>query len=307
MLTTLSRSNNLITIHQASSMVELDSGASAFSVRSLDNNISGRLALVTGASGGIGAACARALAQQGCDLALHYNLNSEFTSKLVSELRGEFASQTFTAHRADMSNREETQGLITSVLAAHTQRHFSIAILVLNAGLARRIRDIEEISLQDWDDVIQVNCTSPFVLLKHSLDDLGGKMRKARWGRIILIGSISSRGGGINGCHYAASKGALCSMGMNLARVLAPDNITVNCISPALIGDTGMVPAVQPPSQDLSSNDQPHTQSDIGTVLASTIPLGRLGHPSEVANVVLMLAKTGYMTGQEIVLGGGLH
>ncbi|KAA1117423.1 hypothetical protein PGT21_006971 [Puccinia graminis f. sp. tritici] len=231
----------------------------------------------------------------------------EFTSKLVSELRGEFASQTFTAHRADMSNREETQGLITSVLAAHTQRHDSIAILVLNAGLARRIRDIEEISLQDWDDVIQVNCTSPFVLLKNSLDDLGGKMRKARWGRIILIGSISSRGGGINGCHYAASKGALCSMGMNLARVLAPDNITVNCISPALIGDTGMVPAVQPPSQDLSSNDQPHTQLDIGTVLASTIPLGRLGHPSEVANVVVMLAKTGYMTGQEIVLGGGLH
>jgi len=205
-----------------------------------------------------------------------------------------------------MSNREESQGLINAVLEAHKHQK-SIAILVLNAGLARRKRDITDISLQDWDDVIQVNSTSPFILLKSCLDESGGKMRKAQWGRVILMGSISSKGGGINGCHYAASKGALCSMGMNLARVLAPDNITVNCISPALIGDTGMVPAAQALPQDSSSKLGTLTpQADLGTKLASTIPLGRLGHPTEVANLVVMLAKTGYMTGQDILVGGGL-
>ncbi|KAI9615526.1 hypothetical protein H4Q26_011467 [Puccinia striiformis f. sp. tritici PST-130] len=280
-----------------------------FTVRSLDNNPSARLALVTGQGcGGIGSACARALAQEGCDVALHYNTNLESTCELRSELSERYPEGMFTIHRADMSNREETEGLIKTVLEAHKDRHKSISILILNAGLGRRIRDIAEISLQDWDDVIQVNCTSPFILLKNSLDDLGGKMRSAKWGRIVLIGSISSKGGGINGCHYAASKGALCSMGLNLARVLAPDNITVNCISPALIGDTGMVPAVgQPRSQDKTQKlDSDGSSIDTGTQLASTIPLGRLGDPSEVANVVVMLVKTGYMTGQEIVLGGGL-
>ncbi|PLW41412.1 hypothetical protein PCANC_12019 [Puccinia coronata f. sp. avenae] len=286
----------------------VESATSPFLVRPLDNNVSGRLALVTGASGGIGSACARALAHEGFDVALHYNLNSDLIRRLVSELHREFPGQTFTTHRADLGDREESQGLINAVLQAHSKQHKSIAILILNAGLSRRIRDIADISSQDWDDVIQVNCTTPFVLLKTCLDDSGGKMRSAQWGRVILIGSISSRGGGINGCHCAASKGALCSMGMNLARVLAPNNITVNCISPALIGDTGMVPAAQAPPQTFTSaKGEPHnTQPDLGTELASTIPLGRLGHPSEVANVVVMLAKTGYMTGQDIVLGGGL-
>lgn len=286
----------------------VDSASSTFSVRPLDNNVSGRLALVTGASGGIGSACVRALAHEGCHVALHYNSNSEFTKRLASELREGHPGQTFTTHRADMSNREESQGLINAVLEAHKKHQKSIAILVLNAGLGRRIRDITDISLQDWDDVIQVNSTSPFILLKSCLDQSGGRMRNAQWGRVILIGSISSKGGGINGCHYAASKGALCSMGMNLARVLAPDNITVNCISPALIRDTGMVPAAQALPQDLSSKLQGSlmSQSDLGTKLASSIPLGRLGHPTEVANLVIMLAKTGYMTGQDIVVGGGL-
>ncbi|WAQ88696.1 hypothetical protein PtA15_10A115 [Puccinia triticina] len=292
-------------------MAKLDGGTGASWVRPLDNDVSGRLGVVTGASGGIGSACARALAQEGCDLGLHYHSNPDSAAKLASELRAKHPAQTFTLHRANLSNREETQSLISSVLQAHAERHRSISIIVLNAGLARRIRDVADISLQDWEDVIQVNCTSPFILLKSCLDDAGGKMRTARWGRVVLIGSISSKGGGINGCHYAASKGALCSMGLNLARVLAPDNITVNCISPALIGDTGMVPAVQPPRPhgDPTSTGESGTLqlADIGTQLASTIPLGRLGHPSEVANVVVMLAKTGYMTGQEIVLGGGLH
>lgn len=121
-------------------------------------------------------------------------------------------------------------------------KHQAVSILVANAGLGRRIRDIQDITEDDWDEVMEVNARSQFVVTKACLPG----MRRQSWGRIVLVGSISSKGGGINGCHYAATKGALrsvgshqerrvrltlsSSMGQNLATVLAGEGVTVNVV-----------------------------------------------------------------------------
>ena len=115
-------------------------------------------------------------------------------------------------------------------------------------------------------------------------------VKAQRWGRIIFMSSIAGYGGGINGCHYAASKAGLTGMMKNLATRLAEYNISVNDVAPAMIGDTGMIPNAEAIPE-----------------VASTIPLGRLGLPEEVANVVTMLVGTGYMTGQSLLLAGGLR
>lgn len=129
---------------------------------------------------------------------------------------------------ADLTSREATRDLVANLLAlpAVAAKHKAVSILVANAGLGRRIRDIQDIEEVDWDDIMEVNARSQFVVTKAALSG----MRAQRWGRVILVGSIASHGGGINGCHYAASKGALCSMGKNLATVLAAEGITVNIV-----------------------------------------------------------------------------
>ena len=115
-----------------------------------------------------------------------------------------------------------------------------MSILVANAGLGKRIRDIQNIGEDDWDELMEVNSRSQFVVTKSCLP----AMRAQGWGRVLLIGSIASTGGGINGCHYAATKGALSSMGKNLSTVLAGEGITVNTVGdkimkfmPLLTGD----------------------------------------------------------------------
>jgi 3-oxoacyl-[acyl-carrier protein] reductase len=115
-------------------------------------------------------------------------------------------------------------------------------------------------------------------------------MKAQKWGRIVSISSIAAYGAGINGCHYAASKGGLTSLMKNLSSHLAKHNITVNDVAPAMIGSTGMIPG---------------TAAIPGVV--ETIPLQRLGTPEECANVVRMFVTTGYATGQSFLLGGGLR
>ncbi|OCL04573.1 NAD(P)-binding protein, partial [Glonium stellatum] len=100
--------------------------------------------------------------------------------------------------------------------------HKAVSILVANAGLGRRIRGIADIGEEDWDEMVEVNSRSQFVITKAAL----AGMHAQRWGRVILIGSIASRGSGLNGCHYAATKGALSSMGLSLATLLASKGIT---------------------------------------------------------------------------------
>lgn len=108
-----------------------------------------------------------------------------------------------------------------------------MSILVANAGVGRRIRDVADIGEDDWDEMMEINSRSQFVVTKAAL----AGMRAQKWGRVVLMGSIASRGSGLNGCHYAASKGALTAMGQNLARLVAPEGVTVNIVSQQSGGD----------------------------------------------------------------------
>lgn len=161
-------------------------------------------------------------------------------------------------------------------------------ILIANAGHGKRIVNIIDIPLEEFEYTLSVNLRAPFLLTKLCVPH----MQAQKWGRIIYMGSIAGHGGGINGCHYAASKAGLMGMAKNLALKLGKDGISVNDVAPAMIGGTGMIP---------DSRVLEGTPGDV-----KGIPVGRLGTTGEVANVVGMLCRTGYLTGQSIVLGGGL-
>ncbi|KAH7165266.1 short chain dehydrogenase [Dactylonectria macrodidyma] len=275
-----------------------------FHLQTANNEIRGRLALVTGASGGIGSACARALAAEGCDVVLHYSSSKEKAEAIAKELRASYPSQLFVSVPADLSNREATRNLVPSILTHEevASKHKTISILVANAGLGRRIRDVQDIEEDDWDQMMEINSRSQFVVTKGCL----AGMRAQGWGRVILVGSIASRGGGINGCHYAATKGALSAMGLNLSTLLAPEGITVNIVLPAMIGATGMIPEPKASTWKSNTDMEALRTTDPGLAIVGSVPVHRLGLPEEVANAVLLMAKTGYMTGQEIILSGGL-
>ncbi|KAF5719993.1 3-oxoacyl-reductase [Fusarium globosum] len=273
-------------------------------LQTIDNNLKGRLALVTGSSGGIGSAVARAFAAQGCDVGLHYSSSKEKADKLAQELSETYPSQLFVPVHADLSQRESTRALVPSLLSQDvvSSKHKTVSILVANAGLGRRIRDVAEIGEDDWDEMMEVNSRSQFVVTKACL----AGMRQQGWGRVILVGSIAARGSGLNGCHYAASKGALTSMGQNLATLLAPEGVTVNIVSPAMIGSTGMIPPPISETWNKGCDLEELKKTDPGLAIAASIPVHRLGSPNEVCEAIIMLARNGYMTGQDILLSGGL-
>lgn len=131
----------------------------------------------------------------------------EKADALAAELKGKHPNQLFVTVAADLTSRDSTRNLVPSVLA-HPDvagKHKAVSILVANAGIGRRIRDVKDIEEDDFDIIMEVNCRSQFVVTKACL----AGMREQNWGRVILVGSIAGHGGGLNGCHYAASKGAL--------------------------------------------------------------------------------------------------
>ncbi|CAG8406688.1 unnamed protein product [Penicillium salamii] len=245
------------------------------------NELQGRLALITGASGGIGAACARQLAQHGVHLALTYSTNLASMNTIVAEIQSANAGKSLriSIHQVDVGSGDQIQAMFRDIDANHGQRP---DILVSNAGYGKRIPDVSEISLEEFDYTMNINLRASFILVKGVVEH----MKDQKWGRIIFMSSIAAQGGGINGCP---SKGGLTGMMKNLSTRLAEYNISVNDVAPAMIGDTGMLSSA----------------AAFPEVVAS-VPLKRLGTPEETANVVTMLAKTGYMTGQSLLLAGGL-
>ncbi|KAK3396745.1 hypothetical protein B0T20DRAFT_242626 [Sordaria brevicollis] len=270
----------------------------------VDNEIKGKLVLITGASGGIGAAIARRLWALGARLVLTYSSSPDKMDDLEKELYDAFCDGQ-TAHdsstnrmlgnatllpmsnvKCDLSSPEDIERLFSNFQLIHGQP--GPDILISNAGYGKRIPSILDISLEEFDKMININLRAAFLLCKLALPH----MIQRNWGRIIFVSSISAQGGGINGCHYAASKAGLTGLMKNLARKHAGQGITVNDVAPAMIGDTGMIP------------DEKFVEGTPGDV--KNIPVGRLGTTEEVGNVVEMLCKTGYMTGQSILLSGGL-
>ena len=157
-----------------------------------------------------------------------------------------------------------------------------VAVLVNNAGIARP-QPLDQITEQNWDEVLAVNLKSVFLVTQAVLP----AMRAARWGRIINLSSVAAQTGGVVGPHYAASKAGIHGLTHSYAALLAKEGITVNAIAPALI-ETEMM------------RDNPRATPAL-------IPVGRFGTVDEVADVVVMLATNGYITGQTINVNGGWY
>ncbi|RYP31625.1 hypothetical protein DL767_005632 [Monosporascus sp. MG133] len=204
----------------------------------VDNEIKGRLALITGASGGIGAACARDLWGEGVSLALTYFRNRQSIDILVEELtKSDATGRKITVHRVDTGSPDAIAELFDEIKAQHGQA--GPDILISNAGHGKAFRGILDVSLEEFDHTININLRASFILTKLSIPH----MEAQGWGRIIFISSIAAIGGGINACQYAASKAGLSGMMKNLAMKHARFGITVNDLAPAMIGGTVIQPS----------------------------------------------------------------
>ena len=246
--------------------------------------LSGNVALVTGASRGIGAAIAQELANEGADVAVGYESDEDAASGVVSRI--ERAGRRVVAVGGDLRNPAAVERICD-------EAEYSLGplgVLVSNAGIAPR-QQLEEISVGDWDEVMEVNLRPAFLLAKR----LAPGMRKRGWGRIIFVSSVAAFTGGLVGPHYTASKAALIGLTRSLAASLAPHGVTVNAVAPALIEGGGTLPGgsdVEGPTHER---------------LASRIPVGRLGRPEEVAQAVCSLVINPFITAQTVSVDGGMH
>ncbi len=239
-------------------------------------SLEGKIALVTGASRGIGRAGAIALAKAGVDVAVNFHTREADAKGVCSNIEG--LGRRAIAVKADVSKSAEVESMVGTV-----ERELgTIDILVNNAGIVRR-RPFDQLSEKDWDDVLAVNLKSVFLVTRLVLSH----MRARRWGRIINLSSVAAQTGGVVGPHYAASKAGILGLTHSYASLLSKEGVTVNAIAPALI-DTEMV----------SGNPN---------VSSSLIPVGRFGDVDEVASVIVMLAQNGYITGQTINVNGGWY
>jgi 3-oxoacyl-[acyl-carrier protein] reductase len=240
-------------------------------------DLTGMTALVTGASGGIGSAVAKALAAQGARVALS-GTREDALKAVAADLPHDPVILP-----CNLGDREAVDGLIPRAIEALGQ----LDILVNNAGVTRdnlvmRMKD------EEWDDVIRINLEAAFRLIRAA----SKPMMKARFGRIITITSVVGATGNPGQANYAASKGGLTAMSKALAQELASRSITVNCVAPGFI--------TSPMTDGL-----PEAQKE---ALLSRIPLGALGEGTDIAAGVVYLASrdAGYVTGQTLHINGGM-
>ena len=236
-----------------------------------------RVALVTGASGGIGQAIARGLAAEGATVTLAYGSHAEPAEKLAEELVA--AGGIAMAIGADLSRPDAPDELIDSV----ESQLGAVEVLVPAAGLGRR-QTLEEVSIEDFDEMLAVNLRAPFRLAQRTVPG----MRERGFGRVLFFSSVAAFTGGVVGPHYAASKAGLHGLTHFLASRLASSGVTVNALAPALITETRMLPG--DPEE-----------------LRARVPVGRLGRPEEVADLALAILRNPYMTNQVVGLDGGIY
>jgi len=243
-----------------------------------DINYAGQIALVTGATRGIGAAIANELASRGVKV-----IGTATTQEGANRIGAALAASGGKGVVLDVNDVSALDALVEGILAAYG----GLQILVNNAGITRdglamRLKD------DDWDAVIDTNLKAVFRLSRAVVKP----MMKQRYGRIVSITSVVGASGNAGQANYAAAKAGLAGMGRALARELGSRNITVNCVAPGFI-DTDMTASL------------PEAQQK---ALLGQIPLGHLGKPHDVAHAVAFLAspQASYITGQELHVNGGM-
>lgn len=239
-------------------------------------DITGRVALVTGGNRGIGRAIGMALARAGADIGFCY-LAREDEAREARQAIESLGRRVFVA-RADVSVAADVARLVDGVEHALGP----IDIVVNNAGLIRP-QPIEDITEGDWDEIVDINLKSAFLVTQAVV----GGMRARRWGRIINLSSVAAQLGGVVGPHYAAAKAGMFGLTHSYAGLLAKEGVTANVIAPALVA-TEMV----------TSN--PRARPDL-------LPVGRFGNVEEVAEIAVLLAGNGYITGQTYNVNGGWY
>lgn len=240
-------------------------------------NLDGKVALVTGAAGGLGSAIARSLYAAGATVVL-----SGRRVEILNTLAKELGDRAYVV-TSDLKDKESVQGLVAAV----AEKAGAVSILVNNAGLTRdnlfmRMKD------EELDEVLDVNLKAPFYLSRAVMRP----MMKARWGRIINISSIVGVTGNPGQANYCASKAGIIGLSKSLAQEVASRNITVNCIAPGFI-ESDMTDVL------------PDAQKE---ALLAGIPQGRMGKPEDIASAVLYLAseEASYVTGQTLHVNGGM-
>jgi 3-oxoacyl-[acyl-carrier protein] reductase len=244
------------------------------------SGLEGRIALVTGASQGIGRACALALAKAGATVALAAR-NEAKLADVAAEI--EAAGGKAAAFALDVANEESIKAGAKAIL----ERFGKVEILVNNAGITRDGL-VLRMKRADWDDVVATNLTGAFLLTQALLS----AMLRNRWGRIINVSSVVGRTGQAGQVNYAATKAGLIGMTRALAREVAARGITVNAVAPGYI-ETPMTAVL----------DEKHTAA-----MLTQIPLGRAGTDADIAQAVLYLASegAGYVTGHVLDVNGGM-
>ena len=243
-------------------------------------SLEGHIALVTGASQGIGRACALELARAGAAVALAARSESKM-AEVVNEITA--ASGKAAAFRIDVANEDEIKAGVKAAMA-----HFGkIDILVNNAGITRD-QLVMRMKRTDWDDVLATNLSGAYLCIQAVI---GGMMRQ-RWGRIINIASINGQIGQAGQANYAASKAGLIGLTMAVAREVGSRNITVNAVAPGYI-ETAM------------TSELP---AELKETMMKMVPLGRAGTDADVARAVRFLASddASYITGHVLNVNGGM-
>src|SRR5262245_6370532 len=242
----------------------------------MSTDLTGKRAIVTGASRGIGKGIAIALAKAGCDVAVNYLSKETEANATVEAIRA--LGRRSIAVGGDVSNADDVKRVVQTSEAGIGPTD----ILVNNAGRVM-VEGIDQMSEASWEDIMRVNLTSMFLMTQAVLPG----MRARKWGRIISLTSVAAQAGSMLAVHYSAAKGGVIAATKSYARLLAKEGVTVNAIAPALIG-----------TETVRSNPR---------ISADMIPMGRFGEVDECADVAVMLASNGYMTGQTIGVNGGMY
>lgn len=246
-------------------------------VEPADDSLRGRVALITGASGGIGQAIALALSREATVVAIAYGNQRQAAQNLAKQITD--SGGRAVAFGADLGTSDGPVQLIQEV----EEKLGPVEILVSNAGIGK-VCKLEELSVEDFDHTLAVNLRAPFLLAQKVLPGMGER----GFGRVLFISSVAAFTGGIVGPHYASSKAGLHGLTHSLAARFAPLGVTVNALTPALIVNTGMLPG------------EPEE-------LSSKIPIPRLGKPGEVGDLALAILSNAYITNQVISIDGGMY